>query len=244
MQQVVGGGRVGINLNGDPENYFRTYKGLMQGDPLLFNLVTDALATILTKAREVGMTKGLIPELIEGALTHLQYADDIAIFLECDEESIANTKFLLYCFEGMSGLKINFHKSEILVVGASKEESDRIANCFNYKEGVFPFKYLGIHVSSNKLFTADLIYVELKVEKRLPAWQGLLLSSRGKSILIESSLSSLPKEFGGLGFTDTRLMNKCLLSKWIFKIERGDMDLCSTLLRKKYLGGRVFQWEC
>jgi hypothetical protein len=36
--------------------------------------------------------------------------------------------------------------------------------------GGFPFKYLGILVSSNKLFTADLMYVGLKVEKRLPAW--------------------------------------------------------------------------
>lgn len=30
-----------------------------------------------------------------------------------------------------------------------------------------------------------------------------------------------PKEEGGLGFTDTRVMNQCLLSKWIFKLERG-----------------------
>jgi hypothetical protein len=29
-----------------------------------------------------------------------------------------------------------------------------------------------------------------------------------------------PKEHGGLGFTETRLMNMCLLSKWIFKLER------------------------
>jgi hypothetical protein len=27
VQQVVTGGRVGSNLNGEPDNYFRTYKG-------------------------------------------------------------------------------------------------------------------------------------------------------------------------------------------------------------------------
>jgi hypothetical protein len=164
-------------------------------------------------------------------------------------------------------------------------ESVDIANMLNCRVSSFPMKYLGILVSTSKLFVADLIYVWLKVEKRLPAWQGLCLSSGGKSILIESSLSSLPnyimgvyllpkevhhkmdsaranfywdsgnekkyqmvkwedlakpKDHGGLGFTNTRLMNECLLSKWIFKLERGDEDLCSVLLRKKYLKGRGF----
>jgi hypothetical protein len=27
-----------------------------------------------------------------------------------------------------------------------------------------------------------------------------------------------PKDHGGLGFTETRLMNMCLLLKWIFKL--------------------------
>jgi hypothetical protein len=128
-----------------------------------------------------------------------------------------------------------------------------------------------------KLYTPDLIYVGVKVEKRLPAWQGLHLSSGGKSILMESSLSSLPiytmgmyllleevhqkidftrakfywdsgqkkkyhrvkweelvkpKDHGGPGFTETRLMYMCLLSKWIFKLEKGDDDMCCKLLRK------------
>uniref|UniRef100_A0A0A9D099 Reverse transcriptase zinc-binding domain-containing protein n=1 Tax=Arundo donax TaxID=35708 RepID=A0A0A9D099_ARUDO len=48
-----------------------------------------------------------------------------------------------------------------------------------------------------------------------------------------------PKEFGGLGFTDTRVMNVCLLSKWIVKLERGDNDPC-TFLRNKYLSDRSF----
>lgn len=45
-----------------------------------------------------------------------------------------------------------------------------------------------------------------------------------------------PKEFGGLGFTDVRVMNTCLLAKWIDKLEKGGNSLCCTLLRNKYLG--------
>jgi hypothetical protein len=133
-----------------------------------------------------------MPELVERGLTHLQYADDAVICLEIDENSIANTKFLLYYFENMSGLKINYHKSEVMVLGVPVEESARIARMLNCKEGALPMKYLGILVSNKKMYFADLMFVGVKVEKRLPVWQGLHLSSRGKSILMESSLSSLP----------------------------------------------------
>jgi hypothetical protein len=36
-------------------------------------------------------------------------------------------------------------------------------------------KYLGIPVSDKMLYAADLIEVGVKVEKRLPTWQGRLL---------------------------------------------------------------------
>jgi hypothetical protein len=47
------------------------------------------------------------------------------------------------------------------------------------------------------LFTTGLMEVGVKVENRLPSWQGLQFSSRGKSILIESSLSFLPNYITG-----------------------------------------------
>jgi hypothetical protein len=61
--------------------------------------VADALATIIKKGKDAGLIRGLIPELVEGGLTHLQYADDTVIFMEAYRQSIANVKFLLYCFE-------------------------------------------------------------------------------------------------------------------------------------------------
>jgi hypothetical protein len=86
----------------------------------------------------------------------LQYADDITICLEVDEDSIAPMKFLLYCFGNMSGLKINYHKSEVMLMGVSKEESSRIVNVLNCREGTLPMRYLGILISNTKLYTSNL----------------------------------------------------------------------------------------
>lgn len=64
--------------------------------------------------------------------------------VENSDRCIANLKFLLLCFESLSGLKINLSKSEVLVMGGSREEAILVSNLLNCKLGSFPFKYLGI----------------------------------------------------------------------------------------------------
>jgi hypothetical protein len=56
-----------------------------------------------------------------GGLSILQYADDTIIFIDHDPEQAKNLKLLLCAFEQLSGLKINFHKSEIFCYGTTKE---------------------------------------------------------------------------------------------------------------------------
>ena len=50
---TVKDGKVCINVNGERSPYFKTFRGLRQGDPLsplLFNLVANALGVLLDKA--------------------------------------------------------------------------------------------------------------------------------------------------------------------------------------------------
>ena len=61
--------------------------------------------------------------LIPHGLTHLQYADDTIILVELNEACLAHLKFILLCFEAMSGLKINFAKSEVVVTGVDESEA-------------------------------------------------------------------------------------------------------------------------
>lgn len=105
--------------------------------------MADALSELLNKARVAGHLEGLVPHLVSGGLTHLQYADDTILFMTNSDENIITVKFLLYCYEAMSGLKINYQKSEVIVIGENQEETERVADMFNCKRGVLPITNLG-----------------------------------------------------------------------------------------------------
>ena len=110
IKKTVTGGSVGIQVNNIVGSFFQTKKGLRQGDPLspvLFNIVADMLALLISRAREENQIKGVVPHLAEGGLSILQYADDTILFLEDNIEQAKNLKLVLRAFEDLSGLKIN-----------------------------------------------------------------------------------------------------------------------------------------
>jgi hypothetical protein len=83
VQEFVSRDSVGIHVNDDIGRYLQTKKRLRQGDPLspiLFNIVADMLAIIIQRAKEDGQVEGLIPHLVDGGVSILQYADDTIVF--------------------------------------------------------------------------------------------------------------------------------------------------------------------
>jgi hypothetical protein len=59
----------------------------------------------------------LILHLIDWGVDISQYVDDSVMCLQDNISKARNAKLLLYIYEQMSGLKINFDKSEIILVG-------------------------------------------------------------------------------------------------------------------------------
>ena len=117
-------GHVNIKINDQLGENFQTKKGLRQGDlllPILFNIVVDMLAVLINRAKRDGQITGVVPHLVDDGLSILQYADDIILFMDHDIEKARNLKLILCAFENISGLKINFHKSEIFCYGKAKE---------------------------------------------------------------------------------------------------------------------------
>jgi hypothetical protein len=194
VRSFIMGGSVAVNVNDDVGKFFQTKKGLRQVDPLppiLFNIVADMLAILINRAKEHGQVSGVVPHLI-GGLSILQYADDTIIFMENDLEKARNMKLLLGAFEQISGLKINFHKSEVLCFGDAQDSLESYLELFGCKHGDFPLKYLGLPIHFKKLRNSDWKIIEERVEKRLASWKGKHLSIGGRLTLINSVLNSLP----------------------------------------------------
>jgi hypothetical protein len=104
-----------------------------QGDPFspfLFNVAAEGVAKMIAQAQEAGLITGLVPHLIEKGVVILQYADDTIILIQDDMEQIIHVKLILYMFEAMSGLKINFQKSEIMMVLHDDEKKMLYSNIF------------------------------------------------------------------------------------------------------------------
>jgi hypothetical protein len=121
----------------------------------LFNIVADMLAILIKRVKEDGQINRIIPHLVDDGLSILQYADDTIIFLDHDLDQVKNMKLLLTVFEQISGLKINFHKSEIFFYGGVKEFQDEYMKLFGCNAGEYSFRYLGIPMHHRQLLNSE-----------------------------------------------------------------------------------------
>jgi hypothetical protein len=139
-------GSVSVLVNGEESKTFKSGKGLRRGgalSPLLFNLVIDVLTRMLERAVENKLITGLLKQFRVGGIMTLQYADDILLCSTCDRASLRNLKGVLLLFEAVLGMRINFHKNEVIQMNVDEGEAHEIAHLLNYLIGTLPFKYLG-----------------------------------------------------------------------------------------------------
>jgi hypothetical protein len=117
--------------------------------------VVDMLAILIKRAKLAGQFDGVVPHLVDDGLSILQYAGNTIIFLDHDVEKAKNLKVLLCAFEKLSGLKINFHKSEMYYFGEAWGMENVYSVVFVCQSGIFPFKYLSIPMHYRKLSNKD-----------------------------------------------------------------------------------------
>jgi hypothetical protein len=143
-------------------------------------------------AQKNNLIKGLVPKYVKNGVAILQYADDTILCIQDEKEQASHLKLLLYLYEAMSGLKIIFSKSEVIMISQDENKSIEFSNMFNCAVGSWPIKYLGVPVAGSRLHVVDWLPICEKMLKRLDGWKGSALSLGGRLVLINSYLSNLP----------------------------------------------------
>jgi hypothetical protein len=219
MRCVVEKGSVGVNLNGEESTYFKPGKGLRKGDPLsplLFNLIGDVLTRMLFKAERGGLIRGMRPNLRAGGVMSLQYADDTILFSDPDELNLRKLKCCLVWFEKLSGMRINYHKSELVPLNLSEEQVHLAAHIFSCPIGSFPIKYLGVPLHFDNLKREDLQPLVDMIMNKIASWRGKLLSQAERVMLIKTCLASIP----------VYLMSFIKFPKWAIKLLNSHLANC------------------
>jgi hypothetical protein len=90
--------------------------------PLPFNFVVDVFFRMLIKSSSNGLIKGLCPKLFPRGVFSLENVDDTLLFLDNSNTIAINLKWILTCFEQISQVKINYHKSELISINMEEEE--------------------------------------------------------------------------------------------------------------------------
>jgi hypothetical protein len=195
MMALVKGGSICIRINDVNSPFFKPGKGLRQGDPLsplLFNLVVDVFTRMLSKAANKGYISGFMDDVCPGGVISLQYADDTLLFLSYNNSSATHLKWIMIFFEKISGMRINYHKSDLIPINLDEEETQAYAKTFCCKIGKFPFVYLGVPLHYEKLRREDIQPVVDKIMKKIAGWKGRLLSFGARLTLLKACLASIP----------------------------------------------------
>ncbi|XP_071725850.1 uncharacterized mitochondrial protein AtMg01250-like [Rutidosis leptorrhynchoides] len=143
---------ISILVNGSPTSKFNLEREVRQGDPLppfLFILAAEGLNVLTKQAVEAKRFLGVEVGGDKIPISHLQYADDTIFFGSWSERNIQNLMKLLKCFELTSGLKVNFHKTNLIGIGVERSEVEHMARLFSCNVGTTSFTYLGLPVGGN-----------------------------------------------------------------------------------------------
>ena len=189
-----------VLINGSPSGFFRSSRGLRQGDPLspyLFVIGMEALSCLLQRAVEGNFISGCRFRGRDGGeivISHLLYADDTIIFCDANAEQLMYLRWTLMWFEAFSGLKINIFKSEIIPLGRV-DNVEELAAELGCGVGSLPTKYLGLPLGAPHRATGVWDSIEERFRNRLSSWKRQYISKGGRLTLIRSTLSSLPIYF-------------------------------------------------
>ena len=179
-----------ILINGQYSDWFPIERGVRQGDPLspyLYLICAEILSLMIRKNKAI---KGIQIKNRENLLS--QFADDTTLCLDGTEKSFAEAVAVLVKFGQISGLHINFDKSQVIWIGSRRNCNLKYMRDKNFVWDPGTFKILGFIFSTN---LDDIVKINfdnklLEIKKILSYWSKRHITPFGKITVIKSLVFS------------------------------------------------------
>ena len=171
---------------GNLSEFFQIGRGCRQGDPLspyLFILCAEILAIKIRGNTNIG---GINVTRIEHKLS--QFADDTSLILDGSEKSLNEALLELDWYAKLSGLNINFTKTQVVWIGSKKYSNDTLGQHRNLSWGKTSFKLLGINFDVDLDKIVNINYNEriLQIKKLIKIWSKRNLTVIGKITVVKT----------------------------------------------------------
>ncbi|GKC21915.1 RNA-directed DNA polymerase, eukaryota, reverse transcriptase zinc-binding domain protein [Tanacetum coccineum] len=238
-----------ILINGSPTCEFNILRGLRQGDPLspfLFIIAMEGLHVAMEDAMAAGLYNGCKINTVN--LSHLFFTDDALFIGAWSRSNIVSLTSILDCFHLVSGLKINYHKSNLFGVGVPFDEVISMAlitgcNALTLNQqrfkgyplhfkmalvrvGFYYWKFSNVHQNGKLLF-----YLLVgKNHSHLFGSKGSRDGNIKKIPWISWNSTLTSKDKGGLGIGSLYSLNHALIQKWRWRFLHNPPALWARLI--------------
>lgn len=130
------------------------------------------MGALLVLATDFGLVKGFEAVQNGEMISHLQFADDTALFCSAIKEEVLTLKRIFRCFQLVSGLKVNFCKSSLDGVGCLGDLVRSLACIIHCIVGKLPVMYLGLPIEAKVGSMGVWNPMIEKVERNCPRGRG------------------------------------------------------------------------
>jgi hypothetical protein len=150
----------------------------------------ELLLVIINHAFMEGVLQLPIDQPVSEDYPVVQYTDDTIIILPADRKKLLNIRSILDAYAQCTGLKINFHKSQMIPINIDEIKAHELSQVLGCQVGTMAFTYLGLLVGTTRPTVAELMPLVDRVERRLTS-TAIWLTYGGRVTFINSALSPL-----------------------------------------------------